>query len=173
MVTVEVKKNHLMVGAGVAMLAVVLFVWSPFGGDEVKVDGFAVAGAPTVTVGSDADMVVYKSMSCGCCGGFVSGMERKGYDVKTVNLDSLSSIKSRFNIPRNMQSCHTSVIGDYFVEGHMPIEAIEKLLAEKPDIDGIALPGMPSGSPGMPGAKTETWIVYALKDGVATEFMRV
>ena len=82
-------------------------------------------------------------------------------------------IKSQYQIPAEMQSCHTSVIDDYFIEGHVPMEAIEKLMNEKPDIDGIALPRMPSGSPGMPGVKTETWIIYSLKDGQYEEFMRV
>lgn len=70
-----------------------------------------------------------------------------------------------------MGSCHTAVIADYFVEGHIPIEAIEKLLEEKPGIDGIALPGMPTGSPGMPGQQTEAFKIYALSAGTASEFM--
>jgi len=72
-----------------------------------------------------------------------------------------------------MQSCHTTEIGDYFVEGHVPIEAIDKLLAEKPDIDGITLPDMPAGSPGMPGVKREEFVIYSLKDGESSEFMRI
>ena len=85
----------------------------------------------------------------------------------------MNSIKEKYNIPYNMQSCHTTEIGDYFVEGHVPIEAVNKLLAEKPDIDGITLPDMPSGSPGMPGPKREEFIIYSLKDGEAEEFMRL
>ena len=69
-----------------------------------------------------------------------------------------------------MQSCHTTVIGKYFVEGHMPFEAINKLLSENPDISGIALPGMPSGSPGMPGPQAEPFMVYSIKDGVSTPY---
>ncbi len=83
----------------------------------------------------------------------------------------MSSIKKKYQIPHNMEGCHTGVIGDYFVEGHVPVEAIEELLAEKPAIGGIALPGMPSGSPGMPGQKTEAFKIYALSDGTASEFM--
>ncbi len=83
----------------------------------------------------------------------------------------MSSIKRKYQIPQNMESCHTAVIAGYFVEGHMPIEAIEKLLEEKPDIDGIALPGMPTGSPGMPGQQTEAFKIYALSAGTASEFM--
>ncbi len=83
----------------------------------------------------------------------------------------MSSIKKKYQIAQNMKSCHTGVIEDYFVEGHVPVEAIEEMLAEKPDISGIALPGMPPGSPGMPGQKTEAFKIYALSDGTASEFM--
>ena len=81
-----------------------------------------------------------------------------------------SSIKI---ISTEMESCHTMVIDDYFVEGHMPFEAIEKLLSERPDIDGIALPDMPSGTPGMPGEKIEEWVIYSIKDGQTFIFMRI
>jgi hypothetical protein len=72
-----------------------------------------------------------------------------------------------------MDSCHTLIIEDYFVEGHIPIEAIEKLLAEQPDIDGITLPDMPSGSPGMPGVKKGDFVIYSVKGGKTSEFMRI
>ena len=115
---------------------------------------------------------VYKSISCGCCGGYASGLDSKGVDVKTVNLDDTSSIKAKYGIPSSMESCHTTVIGDYFVEGHVPYEAVSKLLTEKPDIKGIALPGMPSGSPGMPGAKRGDWTIYSIgNDGEISTFM--
>jgi hypothetical protein len=72
-----------------------------------------------------------------------------------VMTDNVDEVKDRLNIPEELWGCHTSVIGDYFIEGHVPVAAIEKLLAEQPDIDGIALPGMPSGAPGMTGTKQE------------------
>ena len=118
-----------------------------------------------------SDITVFKSASCGCCSGYISELERNGFSVEANIVNDVSIIKSEYNIPQNMVSCHTSVIGNYFVEGHVPLEAINKLLEEQPDIDGIALPRMPSGSPGMPGSKTEKWTIYALKDGKATEFM--
>lgn len=116
---------------------------------------------------------LYKSASCGCCVGYAAELSGKGFDVEKINVTDTQSIKTKYNIPSNMQSCHTAVIDGYFVEGHVPIEAVNKLLAEKPDIDGIALPRMPSGSPGMPGAKTETFVIYALKNGNATVFMEI
>ncbi len=117
---------------------------------------------------------IFKSSGCGCCSIYSQYMDKKGFNVQVVDTEDLSSIKIKYNIPKPMQSCHTTIVGDYFVEGHVPTEAIEKLLTEKPDIAGIAMPGMPSGSPGMPGSKRGPFIVYAVnKDGSTSEFMRI
>ncbi len=112
-------------------------------------------------------VTVYKSATCGCCTGWKNHMASSGYKVKVVNLNDrdLAAIKRKYDIPRPLVTCHTAVIGDYFVEGHIPSKVIDMLLAEKPLIDGIAMAGMPSGSPGMPGPKNETWKIYSLTDG--------
>jgi len=117
--------------------------------------------------------IVYKSPTCGCCGGYVSYLKRAGYDVEVKNEQDMASIKTRFGIPHDMSSCHTMIIDDYIVEGHVPMDAVEKLLTEKPSIDGIALPGMPSGSPGMPGPKRGLFTVYALNDSSSSEFTKL
>ncbi len=136
-----------------------------FGRGEVK---------PARTEFSEKEkLVVYKSPSCGCCVGWISYMKKSDFDVEAVNTKDLQSIKGKYQIPYSLQSCHTAVIGDYFIEGHVPIEAINKLLEEKPDIDGIALPEMPAGSPGMPGIKSGEFVIYSLKDGIESEFMRL
>lgn len=120
------------------------------------------------------EATLYKSPSCGCCGLFIGGLERSGYDVNVQNMQDTNPIKNKYNIPANLASCHTTVVGDYFVEGHVPYEAITKLLEEKPDIAGIALPGMPSGSPGMPGPKRGDFVIYSINhDGTSQEYMRV
>ena len=120
------------------------------------------------------DVEFHKSRSCGCCGIHSNYIKDKGLNFKVINMDNVLPIKEKYGIPLELYSCHTVILGDYFVEGHMPAEAIEKLITEKPDITGIALPGMPSGSPGMPGTKTETWIIYSVnKDGTYDEFMRI
>lgn len=119
-------------------------------------------------------MTVYKSSSCGCCSGWTGYAQGKGFAASTVNTEDMASVKARLGVPRGVESCHTAVVGDYFVEGHVPAEAIAKLLEEQPDIRGIALPDMPSGSPGMPGGKTEAWVIYAVhNDGSITEFMTI
>ena len=126
-----------------------------------------------IVVDTDKEVTVYKSPTCGCCVGYIGELKKQGFNVKTVNLEDMNSIKLKYNIPRHMQSCHTMVVGDYFVEGHVPIEAVNKLLSERPDIDGIALPDMPAGSPGMPGTKDGLWKIYGLKNGEDLDFMGV
>jgi len=123
----------------------------------------------------DGEMKIYKSGSCGCCGVYSNYFKNKGNPkTEIINLENLNALKNQYEIPSELESCHTTIIGDYFVEGHIPLEAVEKLLKEKPDIKGIAMPGMPSGSPGMPGSKNGDFIIYAVNnDGSYDEFMRI
>ena len=122
---------------------------------------------------SKYDVEVFKTPSCGCCYGYVLFLEEEKFKVKQTDMRSLHAIKIKQNIPLEMQSCHTTILGKYFIEGHVPIEAINKLLKEQPDIDGIALPGMPIGTPGMPGEKKEPYIIYQLVDGKSSVFMTI
>lgn len=120
------------------------------------------------------EVTMFKALNCGCCGVYSQYMEKEGFNVNVRNMESLDAIKAQYKIPSQTQSCHTTIVGNYFVEGHVPVEAIEKLLNEKPDIAGIALPGMPAGTPGMTGKKTNEWIVYAVKhDGTFEKFMSI
>ena len=116
---------------------------------------------------------VFKSPSCGCCNGYVLFLEKENFKVKRTDLESIHTIKQKYAIPLEMQSCHTTILGKYFIEGHVPLEAINKLLKEQPDIDGIALPGMPIGTPGMPGEKEGPYVIYQLIDGKASVFMTI
>ena len=116
---------------------------------------------------------VFKTPSCGCCYGYVLFLEEEKFNVKQTDMRSLHTIKQKYNIPVEMQSCHTTIMGKYFIEGHVPFEAIDKLFKEQPDIDGIALPGMPIGTPGMPGDKEEPYVIYQLKDGKSSVFMTI
>ena len=129
--------------------------------------------ASAVTKASKYNVEVFKTSSCGCCYGYVLFLEKEKFKVKKTDMRSLHSIKKKYNIPLEMQSCHTTILGKYFIEGHVPIEAINKLLKEQPDIDGIALPGMPIGTPGMPGEKEEPYIIYQLVDGKSSVFMTI
>lgn len=134
----------------------------------------AVAGllAGCAQAPSMGKATVYKSPSCTCCAGYVSELERQGFDVDVVQ-GNVDAIKQRYHIPAAKQSCHTTVIGNYVIEGHVPMQAVKKLLAEQPDVDGIGLPGMPIGTPGMPGPKTAPYRVYALTNGKTTEWMTI
>ncbi len=129
--------------------------------------------------GFEGDITIYKSGECGCCGVYGGYFTREGNsDTKIVNLEDIGSIKLRYGVPSQMESCHTTILesGDktYFVEGHIPLEAVEKLLIDKPDIKGIAMPGMPNGSPGMQGAKKGDFVIYAVNnDGTWEEWMRL
>ena len=127
--------------------------------------------ASAVTKVNKYNVEVFKTASCGCCYGYVLFLEEEKFKVKQTDMRSLHIIKKKHNIPLEMQSCHTTILGKYFIEGHVPIEAINKLLKEKPNIDGIALPGMPIGTPGMPGEKEEPYIIYQLVDGKSSVFM--
>jgi hypothetical protein len=98
-----------------------------------------------------AAITVWKSPTCGCCGGWVDYMRGKGYRVSVNLVADPDPIKAKLGVPETLYSCHTAKIGDYLVEGHVPEAAVAKLLAEQPNIKGIALPGMPAGSPGMDG----------------------
>lgn len=131
-----------------------------------------IVDVSSATTFSGQEMVVYKTETCGCCDVYAKYMKRKGVNVKVIDLPDLIEIKEKLGVPMDLQTCHTSVVGGYFIEGHIPIEIIEKLLLEKPYIKGIALPGMPSGSPGMPGTKNSDWKIYSVgNDGEVGEFM--
>jgi len=94
-------------------------------------------------------VLVSKSASCGCCKLWVTHLEQAGFTVEVRDLDDLEPLKDRLGVPPGKRSCHTAEVGGYFVEGHVPADDVKRLLAEKPDALGLAVPGMPAGSPGM------------------------
>ncbi len=119
------------------------------------------------------EITVYKTPTCGCCGKWVDHLENNGFKVNAKNKTDLSSIKQQLGIVTNLQSCHTAMVGGYFVEGHVPASDIKKMLLTKPDIKGITVPGMPMGSPGMEGARVDKYDVLAVhKNQKITLFSR-
>ena len=120
---------------------------------------------------SHLEFTVFKTPLCGCCKLYIDYLRENGMSVQVVEKADVAPIKRQYKIPENMQSCHTAKVGDYFVEGHVPIEAVKKLITEKPDLDGIALPGMPSGSPGMPDSKSDELVIYGVVDGNTSVFL--
>jgi hypothetical protein len=112
-------------------------------------------------------VVVTMSPWCGCCGEWVDYMRRAGFPVEVVETEEVEGVKQAAGVPSELYSCHTAEIAGYVVEGHVPLPAIKKLLAEQPVLAGVALAGMPPGSPGMGG---EPWLSYPVEgftDGLA------
>lgn len=113
---------------------------------------------------TDMPVTLYKDPSCGCCEGYAAALRRQGFAVTVEETSELEAIKAGHNIPVAGSSCHTSVIGGYVVEGHVPMAALAKLLEEQPDVAGIGLAGMPIGTPGMPGLQRAPYDVYQLSE---------
>ncbi len=116
---------------------------------------------------------MYHSPTCECCERYEEYLESHGIKVKSIEVSDVESIKRKLNIPSSMWSCHTLIIEGYYVEGHVPIEVIQKLLSERPDVEGIALPGMPQGAPGMEGEQVGELVVYCIANGEIMEYMRI
>jgi len=119
-------------------------------------------------------VMLYKNPECGCCEGYADYLRQHGFAVTTKATPDLSEISRKAGIPPELEGCHTAFIGGYVVDGHVPVEAIERLLSERPAIKGITLPGMPAGSPGMAGEKIEPFTVFAVgADAKPTVFMTI
>ena len=112
--------------------------------------------------------VVYKDANCGCCAKWVDHIRAAGFKAESNDVTDLNAVKTRYGVPRSLHSCHTAEVGGYIVEGHVPADLIRKMLSEKPDIAGIAVPGMPVGSPGMEWTYTEPYDVIAFTKSGAT-----
>lgn len=109
-------------------------------------------------------VTVYKSPSCGCCNDWVKHMRANGFRVDIRDVDDVDPLKSKFGVPKALGSCHTAVVGGYAIEGHVPAADIKRLLAEKPRAQGLAVPGMPAGSPGMEGNRSDPYDVLLFQD---------
>ena len=122
------------------------------------------ASQPAQTAGADSatTLVVYKEATCPCCNKWVEYMQTNGFRVVTYNVTDLDAVKQKHNIAGNLQSCHTTEVGGYFVEGHVPVDLVRKLLAERPRIAGITVPGMPVGSPGMEVGQPEPYDILSV-----------
>ncbi|MFG1377254.1 DUF411 domain-containing protein [Xanthobacter sp. VTT E-85241] len=112
--------------------------------------------------------MLYKNPECSCCEGYADYLRQNGFQVDVKPTNDLAEISRKAGVPAELEGCHTMFVDGYVVDGHVPVNIVRRLLAEKPAIAGITLPGMPMGSPGMVGTKTEQFVIYALtKDGKA------
>jgi hypothetical protein len=123
----------------------------------------AAAHSAHAAPASDPVVQVYKTPTCGCCAAWVDHVEEMGLPTEVHDLPDVTAIKHQHGVPAHLGSCHTAVVGRYVVEGHVPADVIRRLLAEQPDVRGIAVPGMPMGSPGMEGPRRDRYDVIAFR----------
>jgi hypothetical protein len=153
--------------AAALLLAVALGACSA--GDDVQqaaagtaaVDSPAIAAAPLPPLPDSLVLTVYKSPTCGCCSDWVDHMRENGFRIVAVDTADVEPIKRRLGVRQEHFSCHTATIGGYVVEGHVPAADVHRMLTERPEITGIAVPGMPQGSPGMETGYKERYDVIA------------
>ena len=120
----------------------------------------AGVSAESVEAEKPVEIVVYRSPTCGCCEKWLAHLKQNNFAVKDNVTNDMQAIKNKYGVPAEMASCHTAIVNGYVVEGHVPANDIKSLLKSKPDIVGIAVPGMPSGTPGMDmGGKKEPYKV--------------
>ncbi len=105
--------------------------------------------AETVEAARPVDIVVYRSPTCTCCEKWLEHLKKNNFNVKDIVTDDIQSIKNKYGVPDAMASCHTAIVDGYVIEGHVPANDIMKLVKTRPKIVGVAVPGMPSGAPGM------------------------
>jgi hypothetical protein len=116
------------------------------------------------------EITVYRDPSCSCCEGWMEHLETQGLQTTNVPTPDVDTLKQRYGIPDHVTSCHTAVIDGYVIEGHVPAEEIKRLLFEQPNIVGIAVPGMPVGTPGMEsGDERESFTVFSFDEQGNTE----
>jgi hypothetical protein len=121
--------------------------------------------------GNAMTLQLIKDPNCGCCGNHAQYLRDHGYVVEVSESDRLAELRAELGVPEQLAGCHTIRAEGYVIEGHVPAAALDKLLAERPLIKGISVPGMPAGSPGMDGEKTEPLAVFVIDDGTPRIFM--
>lgn len=146
-------------------------------GFVVGAAGLLLLGArrPGVMVPVPTPITIYKSRTCGCCVKWVDHLSANGFDTKVHDEEEMDQLKDEMGVPVPVRSCHTAVLGAYLIEGHVPASDIRRLLAERPKVAGLAVPGMPTGTPGMaePGTKEGGYDVVTFQsDGSTGHFAR-
>ena len=142
--------------------AVALLGTTPLAQDTKR----AATTLPTVTV--------YRTPTCGCCGKWVEHLKTAGFTVSDHIVHTLDKAEGRERVPEQLRSCHTAHVGRYVVEGHIPADVVKDLVRKRPNVEGIAVPGMPAGSPGMESPYPVAYDVIAFdKNGTRSTFARI
>jgi hypothetical protein len=160
----------LMVGGLVGTALVAAGCGSDDPGASSRSHGSGLASDPPARP-PEGEAVIYASPTCGCCGDYATYLESEGWAVSIRRTEEMDAVKAEAGVPDEAASCHTTMVGDYAVEGHVPVDAIDKLLRERPPVEGIALPGMPPGSPGMTGEKAAPFEIVSFDAGAVQPFM--
>ena len=136
--------------------------------------GAALAASPALLRALDVPvkMTVYKTPDCGCCKDWIKYMQGQGFTVAAMDMNDLSEIKRSSGVPPKLESCHTALVGGYVIEGHVPADLVKRILAGKPRIAGLAVPGMPVDAPGMGTGKTPYDVIAWDKAGTTTVFAK-
>jgi hypothetical protein len=142
------RRSALVVGAGLAALK----------------SGVVSADEPLITV--------HRDPNCGCCTGWIRHLQSAGFRTKVIETRDVDDVKNRLGVPDDLAACHTAELAGYVIEGHVPVAAIRRLLAEKPSGQGLAVPGMPIGSPGMEGPNPEPYTVVLFGPAARSTYMR-
>ena len=134
-------------------LALSFFALAMTTGAAAPSSSHAFADHPVITV--------YRDPNCGCCTKWIEHLIKHGFRVKDNKSDTMSEVKRGLGVPESLESCHTGVVNGYVIEGHVPAADIQRLLKAKPKVAGLAVPGMPMGSPGMEGPRTDRYDVVS------------
>ena len=133
----------------------------------------AALGAPaTLAFADDTVVIVHKDPNCGCCSDWVQHLRDAGFAVQVAEAADLKAVRGRLGVPAALAACHTAEVAGYIVEGHVPAEAVRRLLSDRPKAKGIAVPGMPIGSPGMEGGQPQSYTVVLFGPDGSKPFMR-
>jgi hypothetical protein len=126
----------------------------------------------TLFAGEKQVITVHKDPACGCCSGWVEHLQKAGFATKVLDTKDLDAVKRKLGVPDDLAACHTAEVSGYVVEGHVPAAALTRFLAEKPHAKGLAVPGMPIGSPGMEGGNAELYEVVLFGPAGRRSYMR-
>ena len=160
---------------GIGLAAVVTVGVAVFAGrSDETATGSLTESRPTESQLSTSALPVvdvYKSPTCGCCSKWVDHLREEGFEVRTTDTGDVADFKASHGVPQQVESCHTALVAGYVVEGHVPASDIQRLLRERPAISGVAVPGMPIGSPGMEvsGTKAQPYDVIAFDKSGRTD----
>jgi hypothetical protein len=127
--------------------------------------------AGTLFAAEEPVITVHKDPTCGCCSGWVQHLQKAGFVAKVVETRDIDAVKTRLGVPNDLAACHTAEISGYVVEGHVPATALRRFLAEKPQAAGLAVPGMPIGSPGMEAGQPERYDVVLFGPDIRRTYM--